>query len=385
MKTKSRKLNSHRDGFALAIVMSVLVLLLLLGWGVMSLGLQGQIFAIRTTSQIAARVAADAGLTKALVEMNQLLQKSPFSIDGSLPSATDELLPGCDATYTYAVVGDKDSGYKIQSVGRAGNQQRTVSAALRLRGLFDFGIIVKESAVFFSDTLVDGYDSSDLSNDDIWVQVASVNPDPHSVIFKPGATVDGEVLFGVDFDFPEVTPPPLPNIGTEIDVKGETVTLQPTDSGIYSEITINGDVLPGIIEVTGGDVTLYVTGDVKMGQGCEIVIKPGASLTVFIGGDWIAGNSSGLNNETQIPENFALYGTGLDQTLELKAKGDWYGTVYAPESAVSIKAKSDIYGSIVCNIFEGKHSGLIMYDGALSNVDIDDLGIRFVIDRWSEQ
>ena len=115
MKTESRKTNSHRGGFALAIVMSVIVLLLLLGWGVTSLGLQGQIFSIRTSTQIKAKVAADAGLTKALAEMNQLLMKSPFGVDSSLPSVTDEVLPECDATYTYAVVGDTASGYNIQS------------------------------------------------------------------------------------------------------------------------------------------------------------------------------------------------------------------------------------------------------------------------------
>jgi len=384
MKRTSRELSIHRQGFTLVMVMSVLVLLLILGWGLMNLGLQGQLFAIRTGSQINARTAADAGLTMALVQMNQLLQKSPFSIDGLLPGVADEALPHCDATYTYTVVGDKDSGYKIQSTGKSGTQQRTVNASLRLRGLFDFGIIVKERAVFYSGTLVDGYNSSDLSDKDVWVQVASVNPDPQSVILKSGAAVDGEILFGVDYDFPTVTWPPVPNVGTELNVKGKTITLQPADSGIYSAVTMLGDTLPGVIEVAGGDVVLCVTGDVWMGQGCELVIKQGASLTVFINGNWVAGNSSGINNETQIPENFAIYGTGQNQTLDLKAKTDWYGTIYAPEADISINAKSDVYGAIVGNTFDSKSCALINYDAALRTVDVDDIGVRFVVDRWSE-
>jgi len=359
-------------------------LLLILGWGLMNLGLQGQILAIRTGSQIQARTAADAGLTKALVEMNQLLRNSPFSIDASLLGATDEALPDCDATYTYTVVGDKDSGYKVQSTGKSGTQQRTVNASLRLQGLFDFGIIVKESAVFYSGSLVDGYNSSDLTDKDVWVQVASVNPDPKSVILKTGAVVDGEILFGVDYDFPTVPWPAVPNMGTELSVKGKTVTLLPTDSGIYSAVTILGDTLPGVIEVSGGDVVLCVTGDVWMGQGCELVIKQGASLTVFINGDWVEGNSSGINNESQIPANFAIYGTGQDQKFDLKAKTDWYGTIYGPEADLSINAKSDVYGAIVANTFDGKSCVLINYDAALRTVDIDDIGVRFVVDRWSE-
>jgi Tfp pilus assembly protein PilX len=386
MKTETNKITAHAGGFALILVMCSIILLLILGWGVLALGFESQVFAFRTADQITARTAADAGLTKALFLMNERLRISPFTIDSALPSITDEALPACNASYTCAVTGTKAAGYKVCSVGNARNQQRTINASIRLGGLYDYGIVVKQSAMFYSGTLIDGYNSSNSADKSVLVQVASVNPNPHSVIFKPGATIDGEVLFGVDYDFSIIYPPSsLPNIGTELYAKSATLTLRPTDSGTYKAINLHGATNPGILVIDGGEVTLNITGDISMGQGCQMIINPGASLKIFINGNWLAGNSDGINNETQIPGNFAIYGTGKNQVLDLKAKTNWYGTIYAPNANISMFAKNDVYGSIVANTLETKNSGLIMYDYALRQVDVDDLGVRFVIDRWSER
>jgi len=373
-----------RKGIALASVMCAVILMLLLGWGVLSLGLRGQIFAVRAGSQILARCAADAGLTQAMAEMNERLGRYSFD-DSTLPQATGQVLPGCNANYSYVVTGDKDTGYTVESVGSSRNAARKVSATLGLRSLFDFGLLVVESATLYSGTYVDRYNSSDLGETGIPVQVACINPDPASVTLKPGVVIDGEVIYGVDFDFPQVEPTPLPNFGKDIFVKGSTLTLGPTDSGQYTNLTLNNGEKPTLLEIDGGHVDLYITGDIWMGQGCELRINPGASLNIFLDGDCTTGNSDGINNETKIPANFKLYAIGEDQTLELKAKTDSYACVYAPDADLVIKAQNDIYGSIVAKNFENKAKGLIRYDGALSKVNADDIGVRFVIDRWYEE
>ena len=262
---KAKNVTSRNNGIALASVMCAMIIMLLLGWGVLSLGLQGQLFAIRTTSQISARSAADAGLSKALFEMNQKLGR--FSFDASvLPEATDEKLPYCDAAYSYTVTGDEDAGFRIESVGTSRNAQKKVAAALRLQGLFDYGLLVVESAILYSGTFVDRYNSGDPSETGIPVQVASINPDPKSIILKPGVVIDGDVLFGVDFDFPEVSPPPLPDMHTDISAKGTTITLGPEHSGQYSSITLSNAGTPTVLEIDGGDVQLCISGDVWMDQ-----------------------------------------------------------------------------------------------------------------------
>ncbi|MHC4526603.1 MAG: hypothetical protein ACYS29_01890, partial [Planctomycetota bacterium] len=72
-------LKSKRSGSAIVLVMLAAVLLMAMGVGLLGLGLRGRILATRNAEQVQARCAADAGLTKALFEMNRQLQIKPWS------------------------------------------------------------------------------------------------------------------------------------------------------------------------------------------------------------------------------------------------------------------------------------------------------------------
>ncbi len=76
---RGKLLQSKTKGSVMALVLIAIVILLVTGAGLLSLGLHSQILALRTASDIAARCAADAGLTKALYQMNQ-----KFPIDSML-------------------------------------------------------------------------------------------------------------------------------------------------------------------------------------------------------------------------------------------------------------------------------------------------------------
>ena len=133
MKTTNKTVRSRRRGAALPLVFLVLVILLVIGNGLLSLSLHGQTLGIRTSKEIAARCAADAGLTKAIFEMNEKLKVKPWD-DSILPETTDESLTNCDAAFSYTVTGDIDSGYIIESIGRSGRAERKVSCTLSLQG-----------------------------------------------------------------------------------------------------------------------------------------------------------------------------------------------------------------------------------------------------------
>ncbi len=381
----NKLVKSKESGSVMILVLLAVVLLLVMGGGLLSLGLHGQMLGIRTGTEIAARTAADAGLTKALFEMNKKLEVSQSSYwdDSTLPQASYGVLANCDATYSYTITGDLDSGYSIESIGKRGQAERKVSATLRLQGLFDYGILTQEDLTLKADTLVDGYDSSDPSNTDVELQIGTTSDLPESMNIE-GSTVDGEVLIDVDVDFPPITPPVLPDMGTSIEAQDATITvIGPVDNGKYSEITLKTGA---ILEIDGEDVVLHITGDISLlGAACEIVIKPGSSLTLYLDGNLIAGNSSGINNETQIPGNFTLYGTGEGQIFDLKAKSAWYGAVYAPNATTTVFAGGDIYGSFVCSDFEMKSGGSLYYDIALRDASIAEVGTRFVVKRWQEQ
>jgi len=379
----NKSLRARRKGSSMVLVTLAVVILLLIGGGLLSLGLHGRLQTIRASSGIVARTAADAGLAKALFEMNEKLSVFPWDAN-TLPQLTDATLPGCDATFTYTITEDLGNNFVVESVGSSGQHAgKSVSAILRLQGLFDNAIFAKETITLYSGTEVDGMDSSDPNNPDVPVQIATEAADEGSISLMPGASVDGDMLLGVDGYYPDVTPPILPDMGS-IYAKGETVTIGPADSGTYTSITLLGETLPGILEVSGGDVVLYITGDIWMGNACEMTLKADSSLTIYLDGDMVTGNSSGITNETEDSTSFILYGTGEDQTFDIKAKTDWFGAIYAPDAEISIKAGANIYGAFVSTDFDNKSGGFIFYDAALSNVTTTDVGVRFIVERWFE-
>ena len=141
---KKQRFKNHGSALPLAIV--AIVLLLVMGSTLLSMGLNSRIFSLRTATDITARCAADAGLTRALYEMNEKLKVIPW--DGtSLPLGKEMTLTDCDATYSYIVTGDLAGGYNITSIGNSGNATRVVQATLGFKGLFDHAILTKDTLV----------------------------------------------------------------------------------------------------------------------------------------------------------------------------------------------------------------------------------------------
>ena len=400
-------LKSKRRGSAITLAVVVVVIFLAMGTGLLSMGLNSRTFSLRTTSDITARCAADTGLTMALYQMNEKLQVKPWS-SSSLPSAKETSLLYCDATYTYNVAGDLANGFIMMSVGRADNAERTVYATIGLKGLFEHAILTKGSLVLKSNTVVDGYNSADPFDTDFNVDIGTQSTADSMVVLNSGVIVKGDVLVGLGGNpdtvikdlgaktgdqrggtendpLPQITPPSLIDTGLDITAKSKTITFTPADSGQYGNISLASSVLPGILEIVG-DVVLHITGDINLGNKCEIIVKDNSSLTIYIDGDIISGNGSsiGTENPTKDATTLQLYGTGESQTFDIKAKNDWTGVIYAPNADIDLYANGDVYGSIVADSFEFKNGGNYYYDEALREVSMEDEGVSFVIERWYE-
>ena len=399
------RLQTKRYGFTLPLVMSAIMLLLLVGGTLLSMGTNRRIYAVRTSAQIKARCAADAGVTEALFEMNRRLKLNPWD-DSSLPQASNQILPNTDATYSYTVTGDLLTGYIIESIGKCGISEKIIHCALELQGPFEHAILTKKGLVLKAGTLIKGYNSLDPWDTDIDIKVVTQSTVPQILVLHNGVGVDGDVAVGVggnvntvikdlgastqnryalvqNLDLPIIPAPELPDKAKDIKVHGNTFKIEPKDSGQYNNIYVGHNDNSGALEIEGGDVILYVTGDILLGQGCEILIKEDSSLTLYLDGDMVAGNNAGINNLGS-PSNLKIFGTSPDhQNLILKAKSETLGAIYAPNAAIAVYAQSDIRGSLIAESFELKAGGNFYYDKALSEVSIED-AIRFVITRWSE-
>jgi len=354
-------LQSKRCGSAMPLAVVAIIILLAMGVGLLSLGFNSRVYTIRNASGIKARCAADAGLAMALFEMNQKLQVKPFN-EGILPRATNVKLPYSDQVCSYRVIKNFAGDYTIISFGQSGQARRAVRATIGLQSPFNDAILTKESLTLKSGTTIDGYNSNDLTETDIELSIGSQSAANDSVVLNNGVTVEGDVFVapGADLDtaikdlgatvngdkhtgeqitLPKVTAPPLPNMATDISAKGLTVTITPAKNGIYTEIDLaSTGPKPGILEIDGGDVVLHVTGDIDLGNSCEIVVKDGSTLKIYVDGDIACDNGSSINTEAP-PEEAAtlqLFATGEGaQSFDVKAKSEWTGTIYGPAAEIS--------------------------------------------------
>lgn len=378
------------------LVMLVMAILLPLGLALLSMGERSRALSISASDAIGAQVAADAGLAKALCEMNDRLRAGSFN-PASLPTATNESLPGVDATCSYVVTWDAATGYAAQSTGRRRNAEKTVRCTLRLRGPFEFSLFTSGRMSLKSGSIVDWYnqDAESIGN-----QIGTNSTIVDSIEFYNGAIIRADVVTG-------------PGENPDLAIKDTGATIA---GGIYSQaeenvllpVTVPASVqsLPssGILSdneqisasrkytgislgngekiVITGQVSLYVTGDVQFGNSAGIEIQAGGSLTLYVGGRLVGNNSSGFNNLNRDPQKLTIYGLDSCRSISFKNSSDFYGALYAPHAGVNLDNSGNLYGSFVSDSFDVKNSASLMYDASLRNVTTDDRAVCFVVDRW---
>jgi len=410
---QKRRLSNRKSGSVLVLVMLVVLVSFIIGTGLLALGTQSRVMSISQIQDMRARSAADAGLERAVQQINNAVMAKKWLPDVT-PYVSKELLPDSESTYSVKTVYDSDSGYQIVSVGTDKDRTRTVSATLRLKGLFENAIQCRDSIILKSGTVVGTIDSDvslDPADCDDKAIIGTNSVDPDKVILNMGVVVEGDVVVGVGGDtatvikdlgatvdsryalstaveFPPVSPPPLFGPGTFIGVKNGEKTIGPGGDypsvGRFSGIKLSQGTTLRVV----GDCTLYITGNVDMGQNSEIILdsSKNARLTIYLDGNWVSDNNSGINNQTNLPSTFALYGTGpAGQSMDLKAKSEFYGVIYAPNADLTMFSGGDIYGSFITNNFELKNPANFLYDVSLKTISVYDEGVRFVINRWNER
>ena len=398
-------------GFAISTVLCVVVLLLIVGAGLLSVGMHQRMSSVRTSSEITARCSADAGLTKALSEMNQMLALKTFN-DNSLPYTTDEPLPNCDSTYSYNVskitLADGNDLYTIQSTGKSGRARKQVNCTLEMKGLFEYAIYVAENLTLKSGTSVSAYNQG---ADDPVLQICTNSIESGAVTCKSGVTIDGDIVVGPGGD-PDV----VINNTSEATITGGTYSsliknktptinvpqslLDMFSSGIIdSSTTINNPAKYDSINLLGvnkdpnkvdkvtvdGHIKIYVMGDLQIGNGDEVEIQPDSSLIVFLGGNLYVDNSGTINNLTQDPKKFKIYGLDTCTNIDFKNSGIFYGAIYAPEADIHLYNGFNVYGAVVGKSFTQDVDANFYYDMLLREVDLSEIGVHMVIRRWSER
>lgn len=409
---KIRLSQSKKLGGTLPLMALVMVLLFTTGMGLLDLGLRGRVLASRKASEISARLAADAGLEKCIFEMNEQLRIKPWN-DSVLPGGTNEILLNCGASFSYAAYrgsfgsepGGGIDGYSAASVGRYHWAEKQVSCELVLKGPFESAIFSDNLLTLYDGTTVDWYNygaedqflavgtnsneagaidlkSSVTVNGDV---VVGVGGDPLTVIGDHGATITGKTYaLRQEYDLPPIVVPPwLDSLPIRLPI-AETTTI--TTSGKYGGVNLKA----GSILTIDGPVSLYIAGDVILGNMAEIRIvdantNPDASLTLYLEGNYEGKNGSTINNFTRDPKRLQIF--CLDSCISMKFKNSstFYGAIYAPEADVNFNNSAAAYGAVVAENFSQSNSANFYYDASLRDVTMNDQAVRFVKSKWGEK
>jgi len=394
-----------RRGWALGSAIAVIALLLCIGTGLLSLGLQRRFFSVRTVDEIAARTAADAGLSQVMCEMNTRLKAQSLE-SASLPRETGQTIAGCDATFGYKVVANSLSSdkeeYYVTVTGAHGRAQREIEAVARLQGPFEAAILVSETLVMKPSSIVDGYNYSEPGES---LLMATLSTLPDQITLGRSAVVNGDVAVGMGGD------PETVISASDATITGRTYALSdeaywprvalpawlsgaPSGGTIKAEGTIStsgrydGIILGrGDILTIDNNVTLYVSGDISLSNSAQLQISdsnPHASLVLFLGGNLYCKNGGAINNLTKDATRLKVFGLEGCTNISMATAGTFYGAICAPNAAINLKSSVEIHGSVLGNNLNQGSTANFYYDAALKNVSIGDPCVRFVIKRWKE-
>ena len=402
-KTEERlRVRCGRCGFVMPLMLCVVVIMLVIGTGVLSVSTQCRVFSIHSSSQMAARCAADSGITQALYEMNKKLKVLPWN-NSSLPELIDEILPDTDATYSYAVTGDLTGGHFAESIGIYGLEDKTIHCTFPLQGIFEYALFGHQSVELKNGGTIIPYNYD--SDDENYLQVGTNSTLAGSLVLKSAAIVNGDAVIGVSGDpsaviddvsggikgntfimpkeheLPQITVPEwlasLPSSGTINSNKtiSSSSKYDKIDLGISKVITIKGQV------------NLYIVGDIILGNAAELRITDAndVSLNLFVGGNIEIKNGGVINNLSEDATKLKIYGLDSCQNITLKNGSDFYGAMYTPNADVVMMNSGDMYGSVIAKSVDQKNSSTFHYDVSLREVSIEDIGVRFVIKQWREE
>jgi hypothetical protein len=166
-------------------------------------------------------------------------------------------------------------------------------------------------------------------------------------------------------DIPDVTLPAGAASWTSLGSVNNTTTINPGDYRL-SGIELGGSESLSI--ATGGRTRLYVDGDISLSGNALMRIANGGRVEIYCSGSVsVAGN--GIVNDALSPLNCQFYGLPSSTSWTLNGNGQWIGTVYAPNAALSLRGggtNGDMSGAIIAKTITLNGVTTMHYDESLA-------------------
>lgn len=396
----SRKLSIQRRGIAIALALIVLPVVLVLGFGLATLGIQNLNNADAERYSKMALFAAEAGVNQGIL---RVLQDPAFDGNFSYDLANN----GTRADVTvYNGGGNPPNGAQVQpnqiyiysnGTSKAGAFARQVGVMMVVAdggALFPYAAFGHQFVEFKGTADTDSFNSKEgtyaQTKQDSDGNIGTNGTNSGNVTLNGAVNVRGNVDTGKGSDPNAVItgggqfqssqalskPVPFPAVdipgGVEPDDNNPSLTVkksQTLNPGTYGDVSVtaqgNITLQPGVyvfrtldltgqgkITVNGGPVEIYIVGDGQDG-----------SIDLDLGG------GSGLNNNTKSAPDCIIYCGENVSNVKLRGNSSAYFAVYAPEGDAELVGTSDLFGSVIADTVSVTGTPFIHYDRALMDMD----------------
>lgn len=154
-------------------------------------------------------------------------------------------------------------------------------------------------------------------------------------------------------------------------------------TGNYQMTTLN---MSGSAKmIVRGDAVLYVLGNLSFTGQSELIIAPGASLKLYVGGPSANFAGNGINNLTADATKFSYYGLPGNTSVSISGNASVTGVIYAPNADLTLsgggKDSYDLVGATVTKSVKMNGHFKFHYDEFLSTIEGP---VRYRAASWNE-
>jgi len=371
-----------QNGFALIVVLGILLLLTGLAFVSFSTSDTDRQIASNNLNNARSYYAAEAGIIRATSMLVDSNWRAGFS-DQSIGNATYDVR----VIDSFTISALKDS-LILRSVGydKGAQSQIDVLMSPAKPRQFKWAAFGDTAAKVTGGAFIDSYNSDSGT----YISQAIYGPDACGNMYAgpAGGNVGGNNIIDVsgngclhgDVSTPDTVVEGTTTIYGTVSSSGLTTSLPPITTAEMNNAKATSNAPAGLILTgsasydsttkalsgTGGTVTLssgtYYFSSISMKS--DIIIAPGAKVIIYTDGNIDARGS--VVNSSLKPENFQIYSTG--STVSLNSGTTVYACLYAPNASVTINGGSEAFGSFIGMDVKANGGARIHFDRSLLNM-----------------
>jgi len=344
----------------------------------------------RYQNRILAFNAAEAGIDLALAT---LATTPSWTGAGYTPFNSTSIKSGFLVTVTKPDPTNKPNLRKIEAIGYSPDNTTTLNphqtatitvyAQSEPQSLFKYAVFAGTSMTLSGNVRINSYNStvnggvySETLNSGSNDTIGTNSTASKAITISGSSTVKGNAIIG-----------PTGNLSTAIYLSGvSTISgtkTAATTAETYQTLTTTVPVSPdpkvsGITTLTLPAGTYHYAKLTVSGSG---KICATGKVDIYVDGA-VSLSGAGIVTQNNLPPNMTIYATGSGK-VTISGSAGYYGSIYAPNSAVTNSGDVKIYGAIISKTMTLSGSSEIHYDEALSSGS-GSPGSKFSVTTWQE-